>query len=575
MSAEPPTRRRTSRWRHALATAGALALVVSVAPAAAPAASAAPPPAATSLPPGASAYVGVTPTRLADTRAEVGPFGYQRVGPTTVRVQVAGRAGIPAGATAAVVNIASVGALAAGFVTAYPTATALPLASSLNVDRPARIIANLATVRLGAGGAIDLFSNVGMDLVVDVVGAYVPADGPVAAGRLVTFPGGARRALDTREGAGTRVGAGQTVRTRLDAIGVPPDATAVVVNLAATETAGAGYWTAFPTGVARPFASSLNIDAPDQTRNAQSIVRLEPGTRSFEVFSQTGGHLVVDVVGWFTGAGSASGTDGLFVPSSPLRVLDTRTSSALPPWGGTTIEVRAGAPASLPAAAVAMNIAIAEPLDRGFITAFPAGVARPLAANLNVTDFDQIISNHGTVRMGTRGVSLYTQRGTHVIVDVTGWYLGVPDASGSVAPNPSFAPTHAVSVHAPAARVATGVGYGQIDAVVDRGLAGLYAGSGVLGTPEHNIFFAHRTEAGAPFRHLDALRVGSTFRVAGATGAAFVYLVVRHEVIVPSQEQLIGLLAGAGPATATLVACHPPGSVTQRVVVVGRLIGAE
>jgi len=533
---------------------------------------AAPPARAAAAPPaGASSYVAVTPARLADTRAEGGATGFTRVGPTHIRVQVTGRAGIQPGATSAVLNIASVGAVAAGFVTAFPSGSPLPLASSLNVDVPGRIVANLATVRLGPDGAVDLYTNVAMDLVVDVQGAYRAAPGEVRAGRLVTFPGGARRATDTRT-AGVPLGPGGTQHVGVGQVGVPADATAVVVNLAATETAAAGYWTAYPAGIPRPFTSSLNIDAPAQTRNAQAIVRLEPGPRAIEVFSQSGGHLVVDVVGYYTGETSPPSTDGLFVPTNPFRVLDTRATYAIAPWGGTTIEFPTYAPVA--AAAVAMNIAIAEPLDIGFVTAFPAGVPRPLAANLNVMAFEQIISNHATVRLGTRGVSLYTQSGTQMIVDVTGWYLGAPDASGAVAPNPTFGPTWATQIYAPGV-VNAGVGYGaDIDTVVDRGLAGLYAGEGGLGVPEHNIFFAHRTSAGGVFRHLDRLRVGSVFVVVGADGHQYRYLVTQTAVIEPWPKVLLDLVVRSGPVTATLVACHPPGSTRYRIVVSGRLIGA-
>jgi hypothetical protein len=534
-------------------------------------------------PRGASAYTAVTPTRLADTRPGEATFGdafFTRVNANTIRVQVAGRAGIPTNATAAVLNIASANARAAAFVTAYPAGNPLPTAASLNVDFPGRIIANLATVQLSGSGAVDLYYNQQMDLIIDVAGAYVPVGDAVSAGRFVSIPGGARRVLDTRE-TGNRFDPGEIQRVQLNVNGVavPADATAVVVNLAAVD-AVPGFWTAYPIGP-KPFASSLNIDEVGQTRNSQGIIALSPGERAFDVFSLNGGQLVVDVVGYFTGASSEVSTDGLFIPTSPIRMLDTRYNYAIPPWGGSTIEFSSGAELNVTAsvAAVAMNIAVVDPLYVGFITAYPAGVTRPLAANLNITKLDQIISNHAVVRVGTRGVALYTQNGTQMVVDVTGWYLGTPDVSTLPTPvNPSTASTSGVHVDAPTGAISTGIGYAggrtTVDNVVDAGLAVLYGGNGRLGAPDHNIYFAHRTSHGGPFLYLDRVDIGDKFTLLGADGRRYQYLVVTTAIILGSDAStLLRLAVEGGPVTATLVACHPPHSTKQRILVVGRLIG--
>lgn len=521
----------------------------------------------------ASAYVAVSPARLADTRPSEGARGFTRVAPTTIRVQVTGRAGVPADATAVVLNITGIGARSSGFVTAYPAGSPLPTASTLNVDRAGRVIANLATVKVGVGGAVDIYSNIAMDLAVDVAGAYVPVDGGAAAGRLITVAGGATRVLDTRE-TRSPVAPGATATVPLTSLGIPADASAVVVSLVATEAAP-GFWTAFPAGQARPNASNLNIDEPRQTRSAQAIVSLAGNATSFQVFSQNGGHLVVDVAGWFTGARAAVDTAGLFVPASPRRVLDTRQTGAIAPWGGSTIEFESGAATPAGTAAAALNITAVSPWNVGFLTAYPAGAARPFVSNLNVTAFDQIIANHAIVRTGQRGIALFTQSGTHMVADVTGWYLGTPEQSTLPVPAvPSRQPTNAVAVLAPKAGIATYVGYdGHIDDIVDRGLAGLWWGTGRIGTAEHNVLFAHRTSAGGPFRHLDRLRAGDTFTLLGADGRPYRYLVMENVIINPTAAELLPVVQRAGWATATIVACHPPGSVRYRMAITGRLIG--
>ena len=522
---------------------------------------------------GATAFVPLSPSRLADTRAEQGSYGFSRIGATTIRVQVAGLGGVPADASAAVLNLTSVGAWAAGFATVFPAGNPMPATSTLNVDRGGQIIANLVTVRLGTDGAVDIFTNVPMDLVVDVAGAYRPTAVSVSAGRLVTLAGGAQRVFDSRNTGGP-IGAGTEQVVSLAAIGMPADAIAVVLTIIATE-AMPGYWSAYPAMEARPRSSSLNIDTVGQTRSALAIVRLAPGTQAVSIFAQTGGHLIVDVAGWYSGASATPSTDGLFVPISPVRVFDTRGAHSIPPWGGSTFEVPTGSPLPTQTSAVAANITLTDPLYTGYITAYPAGSPRPFASNLNATGFDQTIANHAIVRVGDRGLALFTQSGTHLVADITGWFTGRPEPSLLPVPrNPSYATTAATAVSAPGAGVGAFVGYERnIDTVVNSGRAGIWAGTGRLGTREHNIFFAHRTSYGGVFRNIDQLRVGSRFEMVGSDGRTFLYEVVRQEVIVPRAEVLIKMVHTAAPITVTLVACHPPGSVRYRLAVTGRLIG--
>jgi hypothetical protein len=512
---------------------------------------------------GASAYTAVTPARLADTRVgQPGSDGFTRLDGNTIRVQVTGRANIPAGATAAVLNITAVNARTAAFVTAYPADTPRPVASSLNVDRPGRIIGNLATVQLSPSGAVELYVNQPMDLVVDVAGAYVPVTESVESGRLFTIPGGARRVLDTREGGGP-VMPGTVKQVSLGSLGVPADATGVVFNLAATE-GGSGFWTAYPLGVVdRPLASSLYIDQPGQTRNGQGIVALTPGERGFNVFSFGGGHLIVDVVGWFTGSSHARSTDGLFVPSSPIRMRDTRHDYAIPPWGGTTVEFSAGAELSGlsgQVGAVAMNIAIAEPLNVGFVTAFPAGVARPLAANLNISALDQIISNHAIVRVGERGVSLFTQSGTHMIVDVTGWYLAhrTPVRSHRRPTRPRRRPSACASMHP---RAGIGVNIGYADTPQRRRSGRRRQGRAVrrerdARRPDHNIYFATaRDLGGRPFYNIDRMPDRPDLHVTGADGRSYSTSSPSGRASSTARRQGSSTSRSrAGPVTATLVA---------------------
>ena len=81
---------------------------------------------------------------------------------------------MPANATAVVLNLTVTNPTVASYVTAWPAGSGLPTASNINFTA-GQTIANLVTVRVGAGGAIDLFNLFGRtDLVADVVGYYLP-----------------------------------------------------------------------------------------------------------------------------------------------------------------------------------------------------------------------------------------------------------------------------------------------------------------------------------------------------------------------------------------------------------------
>jgi hypothetical protein len=111
-----------------------------------------------------------------DTRSDAtpsGPLGYSGAKPgqgAVVAVALAGRAGIPAGARIAVVNVTATEATAPGFVTAWPSDEARPNASNLNLEQPGQTIANAVVVGLSPLGDFSLFTQRGTHLVVDVVG---------------------------------------------------------------------------------------------------------------------------------------------------------------------------------------------------------------------------------------------------------------------------------------------------------------------------------------------------------------------------------------------------------------------
>ncbi|MCB1248630.1 MAG: hypothetical protein KDB36_04455, partial [Acidimicrobiales bacterium] len=125
------------------------------------------------LPGDAGGYHPLVPARLVDTRSGLGGSAVW-LGPGESRmVQVAGLGGVPAsGAAAAVLNVTAVGPSAATHLSVWPAGAPMPTASNVNVPA-GQTVANLAMVRLGDGGAVELFNNAGsVDVVVDVSGWF-------------------------------------------------------------------------------------------------------------------------------------------------------------------------------------------------------------------------------------------------------------------------------------------------------------------------------------------------------------------------------------------------------------------
>ena len=90
-------------------------------------------------------------------------------------------------------------------------------------------------------------------------------------------------------------------------------------------------------------------------------------------------HLIADVAGWF-----GDGAQSTFTALAPARILDTRTAAKPGPASVLELQVtwRAGVPAT-GVTAVVLNLTVTEPSAGSFLTAWPAGVSRPLASNLN------------------------------------------------------------------------------------------------------------------------------------------------------------------------------------------------
>jgi hypothetical protein len=376
-------------------------------------------------PPGASAYNPVTPYRVLDTRFGLG-FPLRKVNAgEAFTLQLTN---VPAGSSAVVLNLTVTAPATPGFVTIYPTGVPVPNASSINVDFAGQTIANLVTVPIGSGGTVDIYSQPAADLIADVQGYYTPK-ATASAGLFV--PVTPTRLLDTRQPNSIHAGpvtAGGQVDLDIGGLsGLPADATAAALKVTVTESAASGFWTVFPTGDGLPTASNLNVEGVGGTIANQVITRLNGGRAS--VFSQSGGQLVVDLVGWFTGPTTPESDVGLFVPVSPARLLDSRVAPlGAQPGHNRTAEVPVAGRFGLPATgigAVVVNATVTNTTAAGFFSLWPARTYRPTASSLNATRAGQTIANHVITPVSAAGFGFYTENGAHLLVDIAGWYTGV------------------------------------------------------------------------------------------------------------------------------------------------------
>ncbi len=353
---------------------------------------------------GASALTPVTPTRLVDTRNGIGASGRVEAGRQVV-VQVAGRASVPADATAAVINVAAVTPSAPGFVTVHPCADRVPDTSTLNFVA-GQTVANTTIAALSDAGQLCVWASTQADILVDITGWL----GPRGASRLT--PIGPTRVVDTRSGVGgVRLGAGATLVVDLDGL-VPDGATAAAVNATAVNAATAGFLTVFPCGGPVPNTSTVNYVAAEAKPN-NTIVGLSAGRIC--IFSDAATDVLVDLVGSYGAAGLG------YRPTSPVRVLDTRRTGT--PGAETAVGYSvsaAGLGAQVPGAA-SVNVTAANHAVPGFVTTYDC-VTRGDTSTLN-QQVGQATANGAIVPLDGLRSCAWTSGGGDLIVDLNGWWV--------------------------------------------------------------------------------------------------------------------------------------------------------
>jgi hypothetical protein len=420
-------------------------------------------------------YTPVTPCRIIDTRNAGTASGILAAGSTRGFIGwgasyanqggAASNCNIPAitDTAAIVVNFTVVSPSTGGYITAYPSGAAQPLAASLNFNA-ADVKGNNAILKLNQTGTLthfNIYTTSATHLVADVVGYYAR---PVALGTfnyrdLVYTPVTPCRIMDTRNaGADTGMLTANSTRSFLGwngsytvqggnntDCGLPfsTDNAAIVVNFTAVTPTSGGYITAYPADALRPLAATINFGAGEvKGNNAFLKLNQTSGQADFNVYSTADTHLVADVVGYYAkpvALGTAN-RDLVYTPVTPCRIMDTRNGAALAAsgqrgfygWTSSNFTSQGGAnntcglPASTDNAAIAVNFTVVNPATGGYITAYPSDAATvPLAATLNFNAGD-VKGSNAILKLNQSGTGfhfgVYSTSTTHLVADVVGFY---------------------------------------------------------------------------------------------------------------------------------------------------------
>ena len=234
------------------------------------------------------------------------------------------------------------------------------------------------------------------------------------------------RIVDSRNGSGLsglhgKFVAGLAQSFAVAGLGpIPASAVAVTGNLTVTNQTKAGFLALTPDPTDTPASSTLNFPVGDNRANNVTIPLNGTGQLA-AVYKATAGataDVIFDVTGYFL-AGSGGAT---YVPISPVRALDTRTTSRLVASVPLVVPI-GGVPSD--AIAVTANLTVVNQTKAGFLAVTPTPVASPTTSTLNFPVGD-IRANGLAATLSSGSLSIvYKALGgatTDVVLDITGYF---------------------------------------------------------------------------------------------------------------------------------------------------------
>lgn len=371
-----------------------------------------------------SGYVGLpSPVRVLDSRSAVGTSRGVKRG--AVVLDLSGR--LPAGATAAVLNVTVTNPTANGFVVVYPAGNAKPGTSNVNF-LAGQTQANEVVVGLPADRRVVVFvDSASAHVIADLVGSFTRAD-VANQGRVVTQA--PERVLDSRSAVGTSRGVkrGEVVLDLSDRL--PVGTTSVALNVTVTGASARGFVVVYPTGTTRPGTSNVNVEQ-GQTQANEVVTRVGAGGRVSLFVDSASAHVIADLVATVVPR-DGSGSQLFTAIAQPQRVLDSRPGSgnvgvSAGRKSGTVVLTLPEGAVPAGATGVVLNVTTTGASRTGFVSVFPTGTANPGTSNVNFRPGANQANEVLTAINGSRQVTLFVGGSgtplTHLVVDVAGYLL--------------------------------------------------------------------------------------------------------------------------------------------------------
>ena len=375
-------------------------------------------------------YHPISPVRVLDTRSHLGISGRIPANAAkTFNVAGVSGTGIPTNAVAVTGNVTVVNPSNGWAVYLGPNPVNSPTTSAINF-KAGETAGNGLTVALSTSGTLSatFISSGGSstDLVFDVTGYFTP-DATGDTYHAMT----PARSLDTRNNTGLN-GKLQARLPRTFQVagrtGVPSNAVAVIGNVTVVNPSAS--WAVYlgPAPLAQPTTSTINFEQGQVKGNSLTVALSATGTLSATFMSNPGNttDLVFDVTGYYT-----TDTSGAkFVPISPARIFDTRSSS-----GALTGKIKANTPRTFTvggangipanAAGVTGNVTIVNETNGWALYLGPDSTSTPSTSTINFSTGD-VKGNGLTVALasGKLSVTYMSTAGntTDAVFDVTGYF---------------------------------------------------------------------------------------------------------------------------------------------------------
>jgi hypothetical protein len=381
-----------------------------------------------------------SPVRVADSRpGATDPATYSggTLGPGGTLTVDMPPADVPAGAGAVVAQLTAIDPSASGYLSVFPAGGANPGTANANFGS-GQTVGNLITVSLGTdpqdgSPAVTVYNGSSgiTDFTLDLYGYYAPQSSSSGDPYVPITP---VRIFDTRAGS-SEPGQGETLThggkvevpvTGID--GVPlSGVSAIVVNIAVTNTTADSYIQAYATG-SPPSSSTPTVNqnwVAGETLSTKAIIGVGSDDTITIANDEGNVDVIVDLDGYF---GTPGGSGDLFTPlSEPIRLTDTRPNGVSEGMSVTALVAEAN---GVPANAVAGVLNVADlATSANFLTVYPAGSSIPLDADVNYVpgDGNDIVDNaaYATTGLGGR-VDVYNgasmNEPVNIVVDEFGYF---------------------------------------------------------------------------------------------------------------------------------------------------------